>query len=178
MHIFIQFELAQDSGSNLVVELCVFYRVQNVRTSLSTFLILHLITLSLACLMLVGILEICFFLQLQGPFDNNANLRIYVFRPLSCQVANCKFWASSSPPPESISTGCLVNCARSSQIPPRRLACLSSQLVWADRALGPGADLLTSPGPWASLISHLTGTSLTAFPVGITGPHRPTGGSC
>lgn len=108
LHIFIQFELSRDSGTNLVVELCVFYRVQNVRTSLSTFLIFHLITLSLACLMLVGILEICFFLQLQGPFDNNANLQIYVFRPLTCQVANCKFWASSSLPPESISTGGLV----------------------------------------------------------------------
>lgn len=63
-----------------------------VPASLSTFLILHLISLSLIYLILVGILDTSFFLQLQEPFDNNTNFQIDVFRLLVCSMTNCKLW--------------------------------------------------------------------------------------
>lgn len=85
LHIVVQFEFAEDAENNLVVEWGIFYRIWNTSASLSAyFLILHLIVLSLARLMLMGYFTNMFFLLLQGPSDNNANLQTYIFRSLIC----------------------------------------------------------------------------------------------
>lgn len=121
-----------------------------VPTSLLIFLILHVIILRLTCLVLVGYFRNMFFVICRDLLIIMLILEFRFSAPhlLSFYLQVLGILSPSDPFSKVLlCLGFTTSRQLSDSSSPQAGPCLSSQLASAGRALGPGADPLTRPGP-------------------------------